>query len=135
MTERQFRDMWVDPADDPRDEQPWHGEVEVVRGYLSNYRMTIEMKMDGLDDEQLARRSVPPSTMSLLGLLRHMAQVEHNWNRRVLQAQDLPRLYSNAEDRDADFNGAVADPAVVAEAWEAWRREVADANAWIDNDS
>ena len=70
--------------------------------------------------------------MSLLGLLRHLAGVEHSWFRRVLQEQpDVPRLYVTDADRDLDFNGAVADPAVVEEAWTAWRREVRDADAWL----
>ena len=93
--------------------------------YLDRYRMTFEMKCEGLDAEQLAQRSVPPSSMSLLGLVRHLAQVEHHWFRRFIEGQvDLPRLYSTEEDRDLDFNGAVADDAVVAEAWESWHREV-----------
>jgi Protein of unknown function (DUF664) len=54
--------------------------------------------------------------------------VEHSWFRRVIGGEpDLPRPFKSAEDRDLDFNGAVADDAVVAEAWEAWRREVAHA--------
>jgi hypothetical protein len=64
-----------DPDDDPRET-----DVETVdeRGmlldYLRHYRLTMEMKCAGLDAEQLARRSVPPSTMSLLGLVRHLAE-------------------------------------------------------------
>ena len=124
-------DMWVPAADDPREtgDQPV-GERDTVWGYLRHYRTTLELKCDGLDPEQLARRSVPPSTMSLLGLVRHLAQVEHNWFQRVLRGQDVPRLYRLEGDRDHDFNGAVADPAVVEEAWSTWRREVAGAEDW-----
>ena len=86
------------------------------------------MKCEGLDAERLAERSVPPSTLSLLGLVRHLAKVEHSWFRRVLGKQpELPRLYWSEEDRDLDFNGAVAEDAVVAEAWESWHTEVAHA--------
>lgn len=124
--------MWTDPAADPRDDleqQP--GEKGVLASYLEHYRMTFEMKLEGLSAEQLATRAVPPSTMSLLGLLRHLAGVEHQWFRRVLPARtDLPRLYEKDEDRDADFGGAVADDAVVEEAWQSWRREVAHARDW-----
>lgn len=128
MTERKYPDMWVDAEDDPRDaDQAAKGEKAILAEYLDRYRMTLEMKCDGLDAEQLARRSVSPSTLSLLGLVRHMAKVEHSWFRRVLEQQDLPRLYSSEEDRDLDFNGAVGDDAVVAEAWEAWCREVVHA--------
>ena len=134
MTERKYPDMWVDPEDDPRDT----GSRRWARGrslldYLRHYRLTLEMKCDGLDAEQMARRSVPPSTMSLLGLVRHLAKVEHSWFRRVMPApRTLPRLYRTEEDRDLDFNGAVADPAVVEDAWATWRREVAHAEEYVD---
>ena len=62
--------------------------------YLDHYRMTFEMKCEGLDAEQLAQRSVPPSSMSLLGLVRHLASVEHHWFRRFIEGHlELPRLY------------------------------------------
>jgi uncharacterized damage-inducible protein DinB len=85
--------MWVDPEDDPREaETNARGEKAVLAEYLDHYRKTLEMKCDGLDAEQLARRSVPPSTMSLLGLVRHMAAVEHSWFQRQMQAKVEPRL-------------------------------------------
>ena len=119
-------DMWVDPHDDPREsaDQPV-GERATLLDYLRRYRLTLEMKCTGLDAEQLARRSVPPSTMSLLGLLRHLADVERHWFRQELAGQHAPRRYRVADDRDGDFNGAVADPDVVDDAWRAWRAEVA----------
>lgn len=126
-------DMWVDAADDPRTDGNPVGEKATLREYLSNYRLTIEMKCQGLDAEQLARRSVPPSTMSVLGLVRHLADVEHHWFHRVLQGHlDDPRLMETPEDRDADFNGAVADPAVVDAAFAAWKEQIAAADAWLD---
>jgi uncharacterized damage-inducible protein DinB len=136
MTERKYPDMWVDPEDDPREtgEQPV-GEKATVWDYLRRYRLTLELKCSGLDVGQLAERSVPPSTLSLLGLVRHLAQVEHHWFYRVLQGHDdVPRLYHAASDRDHDFNGAVPDPAVVEEAWSTWRREVAAADEWLAGD-
>ena len=126
--DRKYPDMWVDPEDDPRETDVPRGEKAVVAGYLRAYRLTLEMKCAGLDAEQLARRSVPPSTLSLLGLIRHMAGVEHSWFRRRLDAQDLPRLYED----DSDFDEATADPQVVEAAWSDWRREVAFAEAWLD---
>ncbi len=120
--------MWLDPEEDPRTAiPPATGEHGVLGEYLDRYRMTFELKCADLTAEQLATRSVPPSTLSLLGLLRHLAKVEHSWCRRRIEGQDLPRLYWSEEDRDLDFNGAVADDAVVAEAWESWRREVTHA--------
>jgi hypothetical protein len=119
-----FPDMWVDPDDDPREtEVEASDERSLLLDYLRYYRLTIEMKCAGLDPEQLARRSVPPSTMSLLGLLRHLAEDERHF-RRVMADEDAPKLYCTDEDRDGDWNGAVADPAVVEDAWQRWRKEV-----------
>ena len=124
-----FNGMWVDPAHDPRDtDEPPVGEKAVLRQYLDHYRMTFEMKCEGLTSEQLATRSVPPSTMSLLGLVRHLAKVEHHWFRRTLEGQtDLAHLYHTEEEPDLDFDGAVGTDDCVADAWESWRREVAHA--------
>jgi uncharacterized damage-inducible protein DinB len=122
-----FPDMWVDPDHDPRESvDAGTGEKAVLAAYLDRYRLTFEMKCEGLDVEQLALRSVPPSTMSLLGLVRHLARVEHSWFRRFIEGrQDLPRLYDSPDDPDSDFEDAVADDAVVSEAWHTWRAEVA----------
>jgi uncharacterized damage-inducible protein DinB len=129
MTERQFPDLWVDPEDDPRNTGSTpRGEKAVLTEYLDHFRTTFEMKCDGLDAEQLAQRSVPPSAMSLLGLVRHLASVEFHWCRRFVEGRmELPRPFKSAEDRDLDFNGAAPDDAVVSEAWAAWRTEVAHA--------
>jgi uncharacterized damage-inducible protein DinB len=128
----QYPDMWVDPDDDPRSEGGFTDERSLLLGYLRDYRLTLRMKCDGLDAEQLARRSVPPSTMSLLGLVRHLAKVEHTWFRRVMEGTDVPRLYWSDADRDLDFNDAVADPEVVEDAWSSWRAEVANAERFVD---
>lgn len=125
---------WADDAQDPRRAlaRPV-GEKETLANYLKHYRITLELKCEGLDAEQMARRSVPPSTMSLLGLVRHMAQVENHWFERVLKQQpDVRQIYDTPEDNDGDFNGAVADQAVVDEAWSTWRDRVASADAWLD---
>jgi uncharacterized damage-inducible protein DinB len=70
--------------------------------------------------------------MSLLGLVRHMAAVEHSWFQRQMQAKDEPRLFGKNEDRDADFNEAVADQAVVDEAFATWREQIAAADAFYE---
>ena len=119
-----YRDMWVDPDDDPRETT---GEALDERGilldYLAHYRLTLQMKCDDLNAEQLARRSVPPSTMSLLGLVRHLTEGERHL-RRVMGGEDAPKLYCTDLDRDGDWNGATADQAVVEDAWRQWRAEV-----------
>ena len=128
-----YNGMWTRPEDDPRPEGSPEGELATIREYLSHYRLTLGMKCEGLTPEQLATRSVPPSTLSLLGLVRHMAAVEHSWFHRVLQGHlDVPRLYRTAEDRDLDFNGAVGEPDVVDDAFACWREQIADADQWLD---
>src|SRR5919202_1550259 len=118
------RDMWVDPDSDPRDTGTvLTDERATLLEYLRAYRLTMELKCADLDAEQMARRSVPPSTMSLLGLVRHLAEVERHWFRRAMAGQDAPKLYCSELDRDGDWNGAVADQAVVDDAWRAWRSE------------
>lgn len=125
--------MWVEPADDPRPATSPMSETENLVQYLRHYRATFEMKCDGLDAEQLARRSVPPSTLSLLGLVRHLARVEHSWFHRVLQGHaDEPKLFDPPDDPDLAFNGSVADPEVVEHAWASWKAQVAAADAWLE---
>lgn len=128
-----YPDMWVDPEDDPRENESTPvSEREVLLDYLRHYRLTFAMKCDGLDAEQMARRSVEPSTLSLLGLLRHLAKVEQIWFRITMAGIDIPRLYVSEDNPAGDFDGAVADRDVVAEAWESWRREVAFAEEFVD---
>lgn len=125
--------MWTAPEDDPRTYGNPDGELATYREYLGNYRLTIALKCQDLDADQLARRSVPPSTLSLLGLIRHLASVENHWFQRVLQGRvDGPRLYKTEEDPDEDFTGAEPDDDVVADALATWRIEMARADAWLD---
>jgi uncharacterized damage-inducible protein DinB len=125
--------MWMDMAQDPRF-AAWtapEGERATLLEYLRRYRLTMEMKCADLDADQLASRSVPPSTMSLLGLIRHMADVERHWFRRVMAQSDAPFLYWSEDVPDAEWLGAVADPALVEDAWRAWRGEVAFAEKLV----
>jgi len=122
----EYADMWVDPADDPRNTNSPSpdGELPTLQDYLGSYRLTLTMKCDGLDAEQLARRSVPPSTMSLLGLLRHLAEAERDWRGWIGEPE--PPLYGG---HDGDFDGAVADDAVVEAAYADLAREQAATDA------
>ncbi len=125
--------VWMDMAQDPRFAAgaELEGERATLLDYLRAYRLTLEMKCADLDAAQLARRSVPPSTMSLLGLIRHMADVEREWFRRVMAQSDAPPVYWSEDVPDADWLGAVANPAVVDDAWRAWREEVAFAEKLV----
>jgi uncharacterized damage-inducible protein DinB len=127
-----YTDVWMDPDDDPRDtDSEITDERTTLIEFLRVYRLTLEMKCADLDADQLARRSVPPSTMSLLGLIRHMAEVERNWFRNVMAGEGAARIYVTEEDPEADWDSAVPDPAVVAEAWATWRTEVAFAEDFV----
>ena len=128
-----YADMWVDPDDDPRETGvETSDERSTLLDYLRRYRLTLQLKCADLDAEQLARRSVPPSTMSLLGLVRHLADVERYWFRQVMARQDAPQLFRTDENRDAAFDDAIGDPAVVEQAWQAWQAEVAFAEHYTD---
>ena len=122
-----YPDMWLDPGDDPRDSDgpPPEGELATLEEYLRDYRFTLTMKCQGLDAEQLARRSVPPSNMSLLGLIRHLAEVERDW-RTWIDGKPLAKLYGA---RDADFDAATADQAQVDAAFADLAREQAHTDA------
>ena len=99
-------------------------EREMLRAFLDYHRATLAMKCEGLGDEEQRRRSMPPSTLSLLGLVRHMAEVERTWFRRVIAAEDIPLVWS----AEGDFQVAYdASGATRAEAFAAWEAEVAHA--------
>jgi uncharacterized damage-inducible protein DinB len=123
-----YPDMWADPDEDPRNSAGVSpdGELATLQDYLQNYRLTLLMKCEGLNPEQLARRSVPPSTMSLLGLIRHLAEGEQAWRGWILPGGPPPRLYGA---RDADFDAAAADQAVVDAAYADLAREQAATDA------
>ncbi|MGH8888854.1 MAG: DinB family protein [Acidothermaceae bacterium] len=128
-----YADMWADPDDDPRETGvETTDERSTLLDYLRRYRLTLRLKCADLDADQLARRSVPPSTMSLLGLVRHLADVERYWFRQVMARHDAPPLFRTAENRDAAFDDAIGDPAMVEQAWQAWQAEVSFAEQYTD---
>ncbi|MEV5595093.1 DinB family protein [Streptomyces sp. NPDC052496] len=97
------------------------GERETLRAYLDFHRATLAMKCDGLTDGELRGRSMPPSTLSLLGLVRHLAEVERTWFRRVVGQEDVPLVWSP----DGDFQAAYEPgTATREEAFAAWQAEV-----------
>jgi Protein of unknown function (DUF664) len=121
------------PSDgDPREHRTRLGdERTTLVESLRCQRLTLEIKCAGLDADAMATRAVEPSTMSLLGLVRHLAEIERETFRVMLAGQDVPRLYCSEADRDGDFDGAVPDPQVVAQAWDAWHAEVNFATRFV----
>jgi hypothetical protein len=123
--------MFVPAERDPRVLGPATGdERTLLVDFLAAQRATLELKCAGLDT-QLSQRSVVPSALSLLGLVRHLADVERRWFRQVLADQDAPPLFSSPSDPDGDFTGAVPRLDVVSRAWEVWRAEIAFAEAFV----
>ncbi|HRW17666.1 MAG TPA: DinB family protein [Dermatophilaceae bacterium] len=106
-------DLAVVPDDlpDPRPEiePPLVGaEHTVLVGWLEVYRESVLRKIAGLTAEQLAQRSIPPSALSPIGLVRHLTEVERYWLTDVALGEDSPDLYSSREDPDGDFTQASA---------------------------
>jgi len=129
-----YNGMFVPADQDPRQEDHPVGELATYRSYLSFFRRTLEVKCRDLTPEQLAIRSVPPSTMSLLGMVRHLAAVEQNWLVRCLQGRpEEPRLYDKLTANDNDFDLAVGTQECVDEAWQAFHRWVAAFDAHLDD--
>jgi uncharacterized damage-inducible protein DinB len=79
------------------------------------------MKTEGLSDEELRRQSMPPSTLSLLGLVRHMAEVERTWFRRVINGEDVPLVWSDEGDYQVAYDARASSR---PEAFGAWQTEV-----------
>ncbi|HEY3647485.1 MAG TPA: DUF664 domain-containing protein, partial [Streptosporangiaceae bacterium] len=78
-------------------------EREMLRDWLDWHRATLLRKCAGLDAERLARRAVPPSNLSLLGLVRHMSDTERGWVRQLFRGEKVPDLYYRSDAPDADF--------------------------------
>jgi uncharacterized damage-inducible protein DinB len=97
-------------------------ERAMLDGWLDFHRATLLTKCEGLTDEQLRTRSVAPSGLSLLGLVRHLTEVERSWFRRALAGEDVPPVYSPSAERDADFAGL--ETAVVSDDLDRFRDEV-----------
>ena len=135
-TTRRRADMFTEDGrpsdDDPREHGPRLGdERTTLVAALRGQRLTLELKCAGLDAEALARRAIEPSTMSLLGLIRHLAEVERETFRVLMAGEDVPRLYCTDTEPDGDFDGAIADPRIVSEAWATWRDEVAFSTRFV----
>jgi hypothetical protein len=107
-----FRMTWTAPVVARTDPPMVAGERESLDAWLDYHRSTLLTKCQGLTGEQLARRAVPPSTLSLLGLVRHLAEVERAWfRRRAAGETGLGYLYCSEEHPDGEFDLAVADGA------------------------
>jgi uncharacterized damage-inducible protein DinB len=99
------------------------GERQMLSAWLDLQRATLEMKCDGLSDEQLREQAVPPSSLSLLGLVRHMAEVERNWFRPVLAGEEMGGLWAPGPELDPEAAFDEVATADVTASFAAWRAE------------
>jgi uncharacterized damage-inducible protein DinB len=90
-------------------------EIVTLTQFLDYHRATLRWKCSGLGDDDLKRRSVPPSTLSLLGLVRHVTEVERNWMGRMLDGRPDPPIYYSDANPDGDFDDLDSVP--VEEVW------------------
>jgi uncharacterized damage-inducible protein DinB len=103
------------------------GELELVSQFLEYHRATLRMKCAGLDEGQLKHRAVPTTGLTLLGLVRHLTDVERGWFLRTLAGQAAPPHYSSPEDPDGDFDSLDSPP--LEEVWRRYHAAVAEARA------
>jgi len=122
LTDDDLSPVW---ADDDRPRIPRvAAEREALVAYLEYYRATVELKCRGLTLEQVRTQSMPPSTMSLHGLVRHLAGVERWWFQQNFERRDVPLLFVDSDfdlPSDADFGADL----------EAWRAECAASRAIV----
>ncbi|MFI1509809.1 DinB family protein [Streptomyces sp. NPDC020597] len=97
-------------------------ERTMLEGWLDYHRQTLAWKCEGLSDAQLRTASVPPSELSLMGLVRHMAEVERGWFRAVLSGDDPGPIFFSEEDPDGEFHLTEQD--TWDRAYAAWQAEI-----------
>lgn len=107
----------------------------MLKAYLEHHRESIELKCSGVPPQRMSERSVPPSTMSLHGLIRHLAGVERWWFAINFAGMDLPMLHYRDDDPDQDFESLDGDPLDAMRVWRAEcqrSREIVDAGTGLD---
>lgn len=105
------------------------GEREQLEGWLDYHRATLAIKCQGLSEEQLREAAVAPSELTLLGLVRHMAEVERHWFRNTFGGAGDDGIWIHDGDRDAEFHDL--ERADTTEAFDAWRTEIDHARALV----
>ncbi|MFG2003180.1 DinB family protein [Spirillospora sp. NPDC048911] len=116
--------------EDKRTEPPQAGdERATLTGFLEFQRDTFAWKCAGLTTEQLRERNIPPSTLSLLGLVRHLAEVERGWFRMAMRGEDIPFRWKRSREDLSPFEADDADP---GEAFAAWNEECKIAREIVD---
>lgn len=120
--------MTKQPASKSRVDPPFVAdERTMLLSWLDYHRETLLWKCEDLTDEQLKTAATPPSNLTLLGLVRHMTEVERSWFRQVLDGQQVPEVYCTENQPDADFENL--DDTDVPTVFECLRTEIEDCKA------
>ena len=109
-------------------------ERPMLQAFLDYFRIVLARKAEGITEDEARRATCPPSDLTLLGLIRHMAEVERIWARKNFLGEDTAKLFYGEAHPDGDIDGDFHPPAdaTIAEAFEAYWREIADADAIYD---
>ena len=122
----------VERVDPPGDAD----ERTMLTSFLDYLRASLVLKADGLTDDQARTATVEPSDLSIMGLIRHLSEVERNWFRRWFAAEDAPPLYYGDHDEDGDLHplpdDTLADAIAAYDAEIARAREITAAAASLD---
>ena len=124
---------WIAPDAERSEDYPARrndSEREMLRDWLDWHRATLLGKCSGLDATRLARRSVSPSGLSLLGLVRHMSDTERGRVRQTFRGEQVPDLYYRSDAPSADFDEA--DPAGAEKDFELYRAECRAVDAALE---
>lgn len=114
-------------GDWPKDEVAVADEKTTLLRFLHHQRQFLLRKAEGLTAEQMRMASCPPSDLTMLGLVRHLTDVERGWAQRAIANQKAPPLYYSDDDPDGDFHPP--SEATVEDAIEQFHRSIADASA------
>jgi uncharacterized damage-inducible protein DinB len=117
------------PKDTRREPPETAGERETLQGFLDYHRDTLMWKCADLTPDQLLARPLPTTNLSLLGLVRHLADVERSWFRRRVAGEDAPPIFYTEAEPDLDIDPPPdADPEADLAVW---RAEVAACDAAV----
>ena len=112
--------------------EPGNGtERELLTGWLAFHRNALEAKCDGLDAEQLISMSAPPSDLSLLGLVRHLTEMEYYYLTHAMAGDDVRPVYCTDEEPDGDIVDLT--PAMATGSLDRWQAECRAADAELAN--
>lgn len=104
-------------------------ERTTLTAFLDFQRATLALKCEDLTGDQLREHAVPPSSLSLLGIVRHMAEVERNWFRPVLGGEEMTTIFAPDMDWEAAFRDVAT--ASVPEAFGVWQAECEHSRALV----